>query len=157
MQLAVVIEKLPSRTAFLLAFATFLLVLALMIAWGLGVTLFFPHGDLASRIVERSDLIKAHIDFLMMAQFLFLFALLLRQYAIVPPYWAIFASCWGAFFNPLAFAARAFKPKPDPAALPIDPHFPLQAAISFTCVTVGFLTLAGLAAHAAWRANRAAR
>lgn len=154
MQFAAVIEKLPSRVTFLLAFATLCLAIALVLAWVLGVTLFFPKGYVASLIVERADVVRAHVDYLMMAQFLFLFALLFRQYSVVPPYWAIFAACYGAFFNPLAFLKRAFSPKLDPAALPVEPYFPLPAAMTFALATVGFLTFAGLAVRAAWRSNR---
>jgi hypothetical protein len=147
-------ERLPSRAGFLLLYAALLLAIALLIAWVLGVTLFFPDGALSKQIVERADLIHAHIDFLMMAQFFFLFGLLARQYALEPPRWAMFAASFGAFFNPLAFVRRALSPKLDPALLP-EPHFPPMAAVSFTLTTIGFLVIAGLAVRAAWRSNRA--
>lgn len=153
MTLASAIEKLPSRAGFLLLHATLLLAIALAIAWVLGVTLFFPNGQLAGLIVTRADLVRSHIDFLMMAQFFFLFGLLARQYSIEPPRWAIAAASFGAFVNPFAFLGRAFQPKLDPALAP-DPHFPPLAALSFACVTIGFLVLAGLAVRAAWRSNR---
>jgi hypothetical protein len=148
----------PSRIGFLLGFATLCLAIALCIAWVLGVTLFFPKGDLATLIVERADLIRAHIDFLMMAQFLFIFALLFRQYAIDPPRWIIGAACFGAFFNPLSFLMRAFQPKID-LSIVVEPHFPIKAALSFTLTTIGFLAAGGLAVYAAQRldAARAAR
>jgi hypothetical protein len=144
-----------SRTTFLLAFATLCLTIALALAWALGITLFFPNGYLASFIFERADLIRAHVDYLMMAQFLFLFALLFRQYRIVPPLWVIGASCFGAFFNPLAFLLRALHPKIDPTAI-VEPHFPFQAGLSFSLTTIGFLGAAALAIRAAWlsRAGR---
>jgi hypothetical protein len=145
----------PKRIVFLLGFAVFCLVLALALAWTLGVTLFFPNGALAQKIVERADLIRAHIDFLMMAQFLFLFAALLRQYAVTPPIWAVAISCYGAFFNPLSFVMRALTPKL-PAELAPEPHFPLAAGVSFTCITLGFLTLAFLALRGAWKSRAAA-
>jgi hypothetical protein len=140
----------PTRLGFLLGFATFCLAIALCIAWVLGVTLFFPNGYVASLIVERPDLIRAHIDYLMMAQFLFIFALLFRQYAIVPPRWVIGAACFGAFFNPLAFLLRAIHPKVDPSIV-VEPHFPVQAAVSFSLTTIGFLAAGGLAVYAAQR------
>lgn len=153
-----IFERLPSRTAFLLGFATLLLAIALLLAWILGVTLFFPDGDIARAIPRRDELIRAHVDFLMMAQFLFLFALLFRQYAIRPPLSVIAASCFGAFFNPLAFLRSALTPKIDPATIvpPIEPHFPLLAGVSFTLTTAGFLACGFLAARAAWRASREA-
>ena len=138
----------------LLTFALICLAIALSIAWVLGITLFFPDGVLAGHLVDRADIIRAHIDYLMMAQFLFIFFLLFRQYAIVPPFWVVAACCFGAFFNPLAFLIRGLTPKPATiAALPVEPHFPLQAGISFTLTTVGFLTAVFLVARAAWKSR----
>jgi len=154
MSIDAVFRRLPSRIAFLLGFATFCLAIALAIAWVLGVTLFFPNGRLAGLIVERADLIRAHIDYLMMAQFLFLFGLLFRQYDVAPPLWVIGASCFGAFFNPLAFVLRAVHPKIDPATI-LEPHFPIQAAVSFSLTTLGFLAACRLVVRAARRSTRA--
>jgi hypothetical protein len=155
MSLQAIMARAPSRVTFLLAFATFELAVALALAWALGVTLFFPHSALASLMVERADIIRGHIDFLMMSQFLFLFALLFRQYEIVPPLWVVAASCFGAFVNPLSFVLRGFRPKVDPAT--VVEHFPPLAAVSFTLTTVGFLASAVIAVIAAWRASRAAQ
>jgi hypothetical protein len=149
MKTAAATERTSTRTTFLLAFATLCLAIALALAWVLGVTLFFPNGYLAGLIVERADLVRAHIDYLMMAQFLFLFALLFRQYSIVPPWWVVGASCFGAFFNPLPFILRALHPKIDPTAI-AEPHFPFQAGLSFSLTTIGFLAAAVLATRAAW-------
>lgn len=137
----------------LLAFAIICLAIALSIAWVLGITLFFPDGVLAGYLVDRADIIRAHVDYLMMAQFLFIFFLLFRQYAIVPPFWVVAACCYGAFFNPLAFLLRGLAPKPV-VALTVEPHFPLQAAISFTLTSVGFLAAVILVAVAAWKSRQ---
>jgi hypothetical protein len=136
----------------LLAFAIFCLSIALVIAWVLGITLFFPQGVLAGHIIERADIIRAHIDFLMMSQFLFIFFLLFRQFAIDPPVWVVAACCFGAFFNPLSFLQRGLTAKPDLASgLAVEAHFPLMAGISFTLTSVGFLTSTALALHAFWK------
>lgn len=149
------LKPITKTNFFLLAFAVFCLAIALAIAWVLGVTLFFPEGALAGHLAERDDIIRAHIDYLMMAQFLFIFFLLFRQYAIDPPVWLVAACCFGAFFNPLAFLIRGLTPKPDTAvAIAVEPHFPLQAAISFTLTSVGFLGAVLLVARAAWRSAR---
>ncbi|QFY42792.1 hypothetical protein F6R98_09310 [Candidatus Methylospira mobilis] len=138
----------------LLAFAGFCLAIALIIAWVLGVTLFFPQGVLAGYIYERADIIRAHVDYLMMSQFLFIFFLLFRQFAVNPPLWVVGACCFGAFFNPLAFLKRGLAPKPDLAtAIPVEPHFPLMAGISFTLITVGFITATALVVVAAWKSR----
>jgi len=145
-------QKMTMTNLFLVAFAGLCLAIALAIAWVLGVTLFFPDGVLAGHLVERADIIRAHIDYLMMSQFLFIFFLLFRQYAIDPPVWVVAACCFGAFFNPLAFLVRGLTPKPSVvAAIPVEAHFPFQAGLSFTLTTVGFLTAVALVVRAAWK------
>ncbi|EGW20187.1 hypothetical protein [Methylobacter tundripaludum] len=145
-------QKMTMTNLFLVAFAGLCLAIALTIAWVLGVTLFFPDGVLAGHLVERADIIRAHIDYLMMSQFLFIFFLLFRQYAIDPPVWVVAACCFGAFFNPLSFLVRGLTPKPSVVAtIPIEAHFPFQAGLSFTLTTVGFLTAVVLVVRAAWK------
>jgi len=145
-------QKMTTTNLFLVAFAGLCLAIALAIAWVLGVTLFFPDGVLAGHLVERADIIRAHIDYLMMSQFLFIFFLLFRQYAIDPPVWVVAACCFGAFFNPLSFLVRGLTPKPSVVAtIPVEAHFPFQAGLSFTLTTVGFLTAVALVVRAAWK------
>jgi len=145
-------QKMTMTNLFLVAFAGLCLAIALAIAWVLGVTLFFPDGVLAGHLVERADIIRAHIDYLMMSQFLFIFFLLFRQYAIDPPVWVVAACCFGAFFNPLSFLVRGLTPKPSViATIPVEAHFPFQAGLSFTLTTVGFLTAVALVVRAAWK------
>ena len=134
----------------LLGFAGLCLTIALAIAWVLGVTLFFPDGALAGHLADRDDIIRAHIDYLMMAQFLFIFFLAFRQYAIEPPLWLVAACCFGTFFNPLAFLLRGLTPKAV-VIMPVEPHFPLQAVLSFSLTTLGFLGAMLLVARAAWQ------
>lgn len=143
-------QKIMSMTnIFLLAFAGLCLTIALALAWTLGITLFFPDGVLAGFLVERADIIRAHVDYLMMAQFLFIFFLLFRQYSIDPPVWVVAACCYGAFFNPLAFLVRGLTPKHSIiATIPVEPHFPFQAGLSFTLTTVGFLAAVALVVRA---------
>jgi hypothetical protein len=140
------------RSFALLGFAGLYFAIALALAWVLGVTLFYPNGFLASHIVVRADIVRAHIDYLMMSQFLFIFFLLLRQYSVEPPIWAVAASCFGAFANPLGFLARGLTPKPDPA-LAIEPHFPVPAIVTFSATTIGFLALVVITVVAAWKAR----
>ncbi len=138
----------------LLAFAGLYLAIALAIAWVLGLTLFDPHGALAGHIVERADIVRAHVDYLMMSQFLFIFFLLFRQYSIEPPLWIVAACAFGAFFNPLAFLLRGLTPKPEAMAIPLEPHFPISAMVSFSLTTVGFLGAVTIVALKAWKASR---
>ncbi|CAN3993100.1 hypothetical protein [Methylocystis bryophila] len=147
------------RIPFLLGFAGLLLFLALIAAWILGVTLFFPNGELAQLVKDRHRLIQGHIDLLMMAQFLFIFSGLFRLYAVEPPRWVLALCCYGAFFNAFGLASAAFIAKlPGAVAVPPpQPSFPISAALSFTAVTVGFLAATALILHAAWRSWRDAR
>lgn len=145
-------KKTTMTNLFLLAFAGLCLAIALAIAWVLGISLFFPDGVLAGYLVERADVIRAHVDYLMMAQFLFIFFLLFRQYAIDPPVWVVAACCFGAFLNPLAFLLRGLTPKPT-VVIPVEPHFPFQAGLSFTLTTVGFLAAVALVVRAAWKSR----
>jgi multisubunit Na+/H+ antiporter MnhC subunit len=143
------------RIPFLLGFAAFLLILALITAWILGITLFFPHGGLAQLVQDRHRLLQGHIDFLMMAQFLFIFSGLFRLYTIEPPRWVLALCCYGAFFNAFGLARAGFVAKPPVETTAPPPSFPLPAALSFTAVTLGFLAAAILIVHAAWRVRRA--
>jgi hypothetical protein len=145
------------RNTFILGFAGLCLAIALVLAWVLGITLFFPQSYLATFIADRPSFIKAHIDFLMMAQFLFIFGLLFRQYLVKPPIWVVAAACYGAFFNPLGFLKVALTPKPPAGTLVIHhaPYFPIPAAISFTLTTIGFLAAVMLIVRAAWRLKAA--
>ena len=135
------------QISLLLAFAGMLLTLSLVLAWILGITLFYPKGALSSYIVDRRNLLRAHIDYLMMAQFLMLFALLFRQYRITPPLWVVAASCYGAFFNPLGFLRLALTPKTatDGESTSSAPAiFPPAAAVTFASTTLGFLASVAL-------------
>ena len=136
-------------TLFMLGgFAAFLLFLAMVLAWVLGITLFHPGGALSSRLADRNDIIRGHVDYLMMAQFLFLFFLAFRQYSIQPPLPIVVCLCFGAFFNPFAFVMRGLRGR-SPA--PSEEGFPVPAILSFSATTLGFLGAAWLIVEAAWK------
>lgn len=148
-------KPLSNPQLMLLLGALLCLTFALGIAWVLGVTLFFPDGALADRLQDRDDVIRAHIDYLMMAQFLLIFFLSFRQFAIDPPWWLAAACCFGAFFNPLSFLLRGLTPKAIDS-IAVAPHFPLQALLSFSLTTLGFLGAVLLVVRAVWRLRHAA-
>ena len=86
------------------------LIIALIQAWLL-VAVFSSETSPVSRIIPgRQDLLKSHIDYLMMAQFLFIFFMLYRVLSLTPPLWVVACVCIGSFFNPFAFFVRAVKP-----------------------------------------------
>ena len=142
------VEKLDSSLFMLGVFAAFLLFLALVLAWVLGITLFYPGGALSGRLADRNDIIRGHVDYLMMAQFLFLFFLALRQYSIQPPLPIVASLCFGGFFNPFAFVLRGLRERPHS---PPEEGFPVPAIASFSATTLGFLGAAWLILEAAWK------
>jgi hypothetical protein len=73
-----------------------------------------------------------------------------KQYAIQSPLWLIGACGFGAFFNPLAFLVRGLTPKAV-ATIAVEAHFPLQALLSFSLTTIGFLGSVLLVIRAVWR------
>lgn len=92
-------------------------------------------GPVARLVPGKQDLLKSHIDYLMMAQFLFIFFLMYRSFDLAPSSYVIGATCIGSFFNPFAFLVRALRPnylKAPPAAF--------TAMISVSCIltTLGY-------------------
>ncbi len=91
---------------------------------------------LGVRLLERwirsdQDLIRSHIDFILMALLLFAFAKL----DPAAPELLVYICCAGAIGNPLLFVILALKP--DVSRSPLSP-FGLFSAVSFTATTIGF-------------------
>jgi hypothetical protein len=119
------------------------LLLALVLAWCLA-------GVRSSRAMKRcfpstQYLLKAHLDFLMMAGLLFLFFLLFEHLRLTPPALVVAAMSLGSVSNPAGFVALAIRPD-----LPQRPATPFGAvmALSFTATTIGY-------GGAAWHVARA--
>lgn len=109
------------------------LILALVLAWCLA-------GVRSSSVVKRcfpgySYLLKAHLDFLMMAGLLYVFFLLFGQLRLAPPAVIVAAMSLGSISNPAGFLALALKPD-----LPQRPAtlFGALMALSFAVTTVGY-------------------
>ncbi|NJD08688.1 MAG: hypothetical protein FIA97_19675 [Methylococcaceae bacterium] len=86
------------------------LILALIEAWLLVALATNPAGGLSRWIADFGDLVKSHIDYLLMALFLFVFYLLFAQFQITAPAWLIGALGLGSLGNPALFLVRAMKP-----------------------------------------------
>src|SRR5262245_40372209 len=125
------------------------LVVALIQSWLL-VAVFSSDQRPVSRVIpSKHDLLKSHIDYLMMAQFLFIFFMLFRSFALEPPWWLVAAVCVGSFFNPLAFFIRAVKP----AYLKQPPlSFTLMISVSCLLTTAGYAATAWIVGRQAWAA-----
>ena len=109
------------------------LTLALLLAWCLA-------GARSSSFVKRCFpsypyLLKAHLDFLMMAGLLYVFFLLFGQLRLAPPPAVVAAMSLGSLTNPAGFVALALKP--DLPQRPATPFGALMVA-SFTLTTFGY-------------------
>ncbi|BDV33087.1 hypothetical protein [Methylocystis iwaonis] len=121
------------------------LFVALIEAWLLLITA--KGSGAASRWIPNiKDLLKSHIDYLMMALFLFVFFGLFRLLAVVPPGWVVASACFGAFFNPAGFLVCALRP-----SYVVSPPGAFLAWMLLSCVatTVGFAAAGWMIAAAA--------
>jgi hypothetical protein len=123
------------------------LTVALVEAWMLVAVVTAPDGWLAKKIPGTQDLLKSHIDYLMMSQFLFIFYMLFSHFKIKPAGFIIFCMCVGSFGNALLFLIRAMNPSlKDEMTVP----FRLSMTLSCSMTTIGYISGAWLVANAAW-------
>lgn len=121
---------------FLVLTGVLCLALALLEAWMLVGLSLNPSGTLARWIRDARDLLKSHLDFLMMSLFLFVFFLLFEHFQGEVPALVILSMCLGAIGNPLLFLVRAANPAWKEAP---SPGFRLMMATSCLLTTLGFL------------------
>lgn len=94
------------------------------------VALMAPTGPALQRLLpNRADIVRSHIDYLMMALFLFVFYGLCRLTGAAPANWLIIAACAGAFFNRFAFLIHAIRPD-----IKVTPPAALLTATLLSCV-----------------------
>lgn len=120
------------------------MTLALILAWCLA-------GVRSSAVMKRwipnyQNLLKSHIDFLMMTGLLFVFFLLFTHFRVTPPAFIVMAMSIGSLGNPLGFLALALKP--DLSQRPASP-FGTIMTVCFTFTTIGYGGAAWTVAHAA--------
>src|SRR4029079_18029283 len=109
------------------------MTLALILAWCLA-------GVRSSATMKRwvpgyQNLLKSHIDFLMMTGLLFVFFLLFRQLGVTPPAFVVVAMSVGSIGNPRGFRPLALKP--DMSQRPASP-FGIIIVGSFILTTIGY-------------------
>jgi hypothetical protein len=92
------------------------------------------------------NLLKAHLDYLMMTGLLMIFFLLFDRFRVLPPAVVVVAMCIGSFMNPVGFIALAIRPTL--RQHPTSP-FGVVMAVSFSLTTIGY-------AGAAWSIGQAA-
>ena len=120
------------------------LIITLVLAWCLaGVR---SSAFMKTLFPSYQNLLKAHIDYLMMTGLLMIFYLLFNHFRVSPPRVIVLAMSVGSFMNPVGFILLAIKPalsqKPTSA-------FGTVMAGSFTLTTIGY-------AGAAWSIGQAA-
>ncbi len=127
----------------LAAVGSLCLTLALILAWCLvGVR---TTGFMKRWFPSYQYLHKAHIDYLMMTGFLFIFFLLFTHFRLTPPPLIVVAMSVGSLVNPAAFLALAIKPD-----LPQRPASVFGATVScgFVVTTIGYGGAAWVVARA---------
>ena len=92
------------------------------------------------------NLLKAHLDYLMMTGLLMIFFLLFNHFRVSPSPLVVMAMSVGSFMNPVGFIALAINP-----TLRQQPASPFGSVMagSFTLTTIGY-------AGAAWSIGQAA-
>jgi hypothetical protein len=131
-------------TSLLVVVGSLCLLITLVLAWCLV-------GVRSSALMKRlfpnyQNLLKAHIDYLLMTGLLMIFFLLFNHFRVAPSPLVVLAMSVGSFMNPVGFIALAIKP--DLRQQPASP-FGAVMACSFTLTTIGY-------AGAAWSIGQAA-
>src|SRR4051812_32941226 len=120
------------------------LLITLVLAWCLaGVR---SSAFMKTLFKNYQNLLKAHIDYLLMTGLLMIFFLLFNHFRVSPSPLVVFSMCMGSFMNPVGFIALAIKP--DLSQRPTSPFGAVMAS-SFTLTTIGY-------AAAAWSIGQAA-
>lgn len=120
------------------------LLITLVLAWCLvGVR---SSSFMKKVFPNYQNLLKAHLDYLMMTGLLMIFFLLFDHFRVLPPRAVVSAMCAGSFMNPVGFIALAIRP--DLRQTPTSPFGAIMAG-SFTLTTIGY-------AGAAWAVGQAA-
>ena len=134
-------------SAVLVVVGSLCLTITLVLAWCLAVVR-------SSAFVKRlfpnyQNLLKAHIDYLLMTGLLMIFFLLFTHFRVSPPLVVVCAMSIGSFMNPVGFIALAVKPSL--RQQPTSPFGVIMAG-SFTLTTIGYAGAAWSIGHAALRA-----
>ena len=120
------------------------LLITLVLAWCLvGIR---SSAFMKGLFPNYQNLLKAHLDYLMMTGLLMIFFLLFNHFRVSPPAVVVLAMCAGSFMNPVGFIALAIRPTL--RQQPTSP-FGMVMAASFSLTTIGY-------AGAAWLIGQAA-
>ena len=119
----------------LLLTAAVCLIVSLILAWVASFILYAKTAWLKKLVKANHQLIRAHIDFLLMSLLLVVTYYLCQERNIVLPTWCIITACIGAIYNPFGFIVLAFKPS---MANPKTTFEKARVLLGFLPATIGF-------------------
>lgn len=90
--------------------AAICLFMALIEAWFMTMVRYFKLTSVKKLFPGYRDLVKSHIDYLMMASLVFSMYLALVELNIQPPNFILWLVFIGALYNPFGFLLQAIKP-----------------------------------------------
>lgn len=109
------------------------MLVTLVLAWCLvGVR---TSAFMKSFFASYPNLLKAHLDYLMMTGLLMVFFLLFTHFQASPSALIVYSMCIGSFMNPVGFLLLAVRP--NTSQHPASP-FGLLMSGSFTLTTIGY-------------------
>lgn len=121
--------------SWLLAVAAFSTLFSLLLAW-LGTFILYAKVEGLKKLFPAThNLIRAHIDYLMMTMLLSVIYFICLHLSIVLPDSIIVILCIGALYNPFGFIVKAINPKAGQS----DSFFSkLGVCLGFVPATIGF-------------------
>ena len=95
----------------LLATAAFVMIVSLALAWVSTLIIYGQVKSLKKVFPATQNLIRAHIDYLMMSTLLIAFYFSCEHLSIALPSAVIAILCFGVIYNPFGFILKAIDPK----------------------------------------------
>lgn len=138
MSLVETVTAAPPNHMWLLATAAVALVISLIEAWTVSLIYYLRVGFLRSIFPSPHQLIRSHIDYLIMAGLLGLFYISTLAADIVLPNIILFLICFGALYNPFPFILVAMQADPEASRKHMSRSVGLIVCIGFLPVTIGF-------------------
>lgn len=119
----------------LLVVAAGAILFSLVEAWLATLIVYGKVSALKKVFPATHNLIRSHIDYLMMAMLLSITYFICRHLALELPLWAIITLCFGAIYNPFGFLVKAINPQAGNA----DTIFGrIMVCVGFLPTTIGF-------------------
>ncbi len=115
--------------------ALFCLIVSLVLAWLASLILYARLEPLKSLFVAPHQLVRAHIDYLLMSMLLVMVYYLCREFSVVLAPATIALACLGALYNPVGFIALAVRPD---MARPRTAAAKARVLLGFVPATLGF-------------------